>query len=186
MVHLDNVDLEVISDHSRVIELGLVDGSEIAMNYQMSFAHKAYQEDVYSATGSLRTYTDRAVHVGQVLSTNGLQHVRLPADSVRALCKDLPPLPRDLWQLLMLMLIPTQADLLQQSVERMCMDKESEEIGRPSSYSIINSTWIQILQSSSSAAKTTYLLQCRSSITCCSLLRRCFWPPSCSSISRSR
>ena len=46
------------------------------------------------------------------------------------LCKDLPPLLRDLWQLLMLMLIPTQADLLQQSVERMCMDKESEEIGR--------------------------------------------------------
>ena len=31
------------------------------------------------------------------------------------LCKDLPPLLRDLWQLLMLMLIPTQADLLQQS-----------------------------------------------------------------------
>ena len=29
MVHLDNVDLEVISDHSRVMELGLVDGSEI-------------------------------------------------------------------------------------------------------------------------------------------------------------
>ena len=102
------------------------------------------------------------------------------------LCKDLPPLLRDLWQLLMLMLIPTQADLLQQSVERMCMDKESEEIGRPSSDSIINSTWTQILQSSSSAARTTYLLQCRSSITCCSLLRRCFWPPSCSSISRSR
>ena len=43
MVHLDNVDLEVISDHSRVMELGLVDGSEIAVNYQMSFAHKAYQ-----------------------------------------------------------------------------------------------------------------------------------------------
>ena len=42
MVHLDNVDLEVISDHSRVMELGLVDGSEIAVNYQMSFAHKAY------------------------------------------------------------------------------------------------------------------------------------------------
>ena len=58
----------------------------ITVNYQMSFAHKAYEEDnVYSATGSLRTYTDRAVHVGQVLSTNGLQHVRLPADSVRAL-----------------------------------------------------------------------------------------------------
>ena len=70
MVHLDNVDLEVISDHSRVMELGLVDGSEIAVNYQMSFAHKAYEEDVYSATGSLRTYTDRAVHVGQVLSTD--------------------------------------------------------------------------------------------------------------------
>ncbi len=86
MVHLDNVDLEVISDHSRVMELGLVDGSEmITVNYQMSFAHKAYEEDVYSATGSLRTYTDRAVHVGQVLSTNGLQHVRLSADSVRAL-----------------------------------------------------------------------------------------------------
>ena len=65
------------------MELGLVDGSEIALNYQISFAHKAYEEDdVYSATGSLRTYTDRAVHVGQVLSTNGLQHVRLPADSV--------------------------------------------------------------------------------------------------------
>ena len=108
MVHLDNVDLEVISDHSRVMELGLVDGSEIAVNYQMSFAHKAYQEDVYSATGSLRTYTDRAVHVGQVLSTNGLQHVRLPADSVRAL-QGPAPLLRDLWQLLMLMLIPTQA-----------------------------------------------------------------------------
>ena len=28
-IHLDNVDLEVISDHSRVMELGLVDGSEI-------------------------------------------------------------------------------------------------------------------------------------------------------------
>jgi len=56
------------------------------VNYQISFAHKAYEEDnVYSATGSLHTYTDRAVHVGQVLSTNGLQHVRLPADSVRAL-----------------------------------------------------------------------------------------------------
>ena len=91
MVHLDNVDLEVISDHSRVMELGLVDGSEIAVNYQMSFAHKAYQEDVYSATGSLHTYTDRAVHVGQVLSTNGLQHVRLPADSVRALQGPPPP-----------------------------------------------------------------------------------------------
>ncbi len=90
MVHLDNVDLEVISDHSRVMELGLVDGSEIAVNYQMSFAHKAYQEDVYSATGSLCTYTDRAVHVGQVLSTNGLQHVRLPADSVRALQGPVP------------------------------------------------------------------------------------------------
>ena len=63
MVHLDNVDLEVISDHSRVMELGLVDGSEIAVNYQMSFAHKTYQEDVYSATGSLRTYTDRASSV---------------------------------------------------------------------------------------------------------------------------
>jgi hypothetical protein len=118
MVHLDNVDLEVISDHSRVMELELVDGSEIAVNYQMSFAHKAYEEDVYSATGSLRTYTDRAVHVGQVLSTNGLQPVRLPVDSVRGLQG---PLLRDLWQLLMLM--PTQADLLQQSVERMCMDK---------------------------------------------------------------
>jgi hypothetical protein len=92
MVHLDNVDLEVISDHSRVMELGLVDGFEIAVNYQMSFAHKAYQEDVYSATGSLRTYMDRAVHVGQVLSTNGLQHVRLPADSVRALQGPPPPL----------------------------------------------------------------------------------------------
>ena len=50
----------------------------------------------------------------------------------------------------MLMLIPTEADLLQQSVQRMCMDKESEEIGRPFSDSIINSTWTQILQSSSS------------------------------------
>ena len=87
MVHLDNVDLEVISDHSRVMELGLVD----LVNYQMSFAHKAYEEDVYSATGSLRTYTDRAIHVGQVLSTNGLQHVRLPADSMRAL-QGPPPL----------------------------------------------------------------------------------------------
>ena len=37
------------------------------------------------------------------------------------LCKDLPPLLRDLWQLLML--IPTQTDLLQQSLERMCMDR---------------------------------------------------------------
>ncbi len=54
----------------------------LAVNYQMSFAHKAYEKDVYSATESLRTYTDQAVHVGQVLSTNGLQHVRLPADSV--------------------------------------------------------------------------------------------------------
>ncbi len=41
MVHLDNMDLEVISDHSQVMELGLVDGSEIAVNYQMYFAHKA-------------------------------------------------------------------------------------------------------------------------------------------------
>ena len=133
---------------------------------------------MYSATGSLRTYTDRAVHVGQVLSTdyNMFDCLLTLCD----LCKDLPPLLRDLWQLLMLMLIPTQADLLQQSVERICMDKDSEEIGRPSSDSIINSTWTQILQSSSSAARTTYLLQCRSSITCCSLLRRCFC------ISRSR
>ncbi len=98
-------------------------------------------------------------------------------DCLLTLCelfKDLPPLLRDHWQLLMLMLIPTQADLLQQSVEPMCMDKESKEIGRPSSDSIINSTWTQILQSSSSAARTTYLLLCRSSIACCSLLRRCF------------
>ena len=48
------------------------------------------------------------------------------------------------------MLIPTQADLL---LERMCMDKESEEIGRPSSDSIINSTWTHILQSSSSGVE---------------------------------
>ena len=60
------------------MELGLVDVSKIAVNYQMSFAHKAYQEDVYSATGSLHTYTERAVHVGQVLSTNGLQHIPSP------------------------------------------------------------------------------------------------------------
>ncbi len=124
----DNRPKSSTSDHSRVMELGLVDGSEIAVNYQMSFVHKAYQEDVYSATGSLRTCT--AVHVGQVLSTNGLQHVRLPSDSVRVLQgPPPPPLLRDLWQLLML--IPTQADMLQQSVERMCMDKESEEIRRP-------------------------------------------------------
>jgi hypothetical protein len=36
----------------------------------MSFAHKAFKEDVYSATGSLRTSTDQALHVGQVLSTD--------------------------------------------------------------------------------------------------------------------
>ena len=53
----------------------------------------------------------------------------------------------------MLMLIPTQADLLQQSVERMCMDNESEEIRRPSSDSIINTTWTQILQSSLSGVE---------------------------------
>jgi len=154
-IHLDNVDLEVISDHSRVMELGLVDGSEIAVNYQMSFAQKAYEEDVYSTTGSLRTYTDRAVHVGQVLSTDYSMFDCLL--TLCELCKDLPPLLRGLWQLLML--IPTQTDLLQQSMKRMYMDIESEEIVRPPSDSIINSTWTQILQSSSSAARTTYLLQ---------------------------
>jgi len=106
MVHLDNVDLEVISDHSRVMELGLVDGSEIAVNYQMSFAQKAYEEDVYSTTGSLRTYTDRAVHVGQVLSTDYNMFDCLL--TLCELCKDLFPLLRDLWQLLMLMLIPNK------------------------------------------------------------------------------
>jgi hypothetical protein len=44
--------------------------SPITVNYQMSFAHKAFKEDVYSATGSLRTSTDQALHVGQVLSTD--------------------------------------------------------------------------------------------------------------------
>ncbi len=93
---------------------------------------------MYSATGSLRTYTDRALHVGQVLSTdyNMFDCLLTLCD----LCQDLPSLLRDLWQLLMLMLLPIQADL-----QTCCRDQWS---GRPSSNSIINSTWTQILQSS--------------------------------------
>ena len=54
----------------------------------LEFCCKAFEEDVYSATGSLRTYTDRALHVGQVLSTDYNMFVCLL--TLCELCKDLP------------------------------------------------------------------------------------------------
>jgi hypothetical protein len=44
------------------------------------------------------------------------------------LCKDLPPLLRDLWQLLMLMLLPIQADLLQRSMERATLLRQYHQL----------------------------------------------------------
>jgi hypothetical protein len=81
---------------------------------------------VYSATGSLRTYTDRALHVGQVLSTDYNMFDCLL--TLCELCQDLPSLLRDLWQLLMLMLLPIQADLLQRSMERATLLRQYHQL----------------------------------------------------------
>jgi hypothetical protein len=44
------------------------------------------------------------------------------------LCQDLPSLLRDLWQLLMLMLLPIQADLLQRSMERATLLRQYHQL----------------------------------------------------------
>ena len=81
---------------------------------------------VYSATGSLRTYTDRALHVGQVLSTEYNMFDCL--STLCELCQDLPSLLRDHWQLLMLILLPIQADLLQRSMERATLLRQYHQL----------------------------------------------------------
>ena len=81
---------------------------------------------MYSATGSLRTYTDRALHVGQVLST--VYNMFDCLLTLCELCQDLPSLLRDLWQLLMLMLLPIQADLLQRSMERATLLRQYHQL----------------------------------------------------------
>lgn len=144
-INIDHPNKDFISNTSRLSELNLVDGGELSVSYQSAFSTKSYEDDLYSENTSTIGST-RVVHIGQILSNNYSMFDSLL--TLCELCKD-ADLTRSIWQLIML--IPTQVDLVQQSVEQIIYLQDASA-GAP----VMD--WNKILQSASET-RTAYLLQ---------------------------
>ena len=145
-IALDHPDRELFSNSTRLSELGLTDGGELFVTYQSSFTGKSYEDELYCDT-SQDLGASKVVHVGQVLASDYSMFDSLL--TLCEMCKD-PIITRSIWNLIMQ--IPTQVDLMQQSVDQVCFPSDGST-APPSS-----SDWNQILQNSSEA-RTAYLLQ---------------------------
>jgi len=149
-IALENFSKHVTGDANRVGELSLVDGGELSVTYQVSYNHnKTYESDIYSDNTMNPT---GVTHVGQILSSDYSMFDCLL--SLCEACKE-PSLTKSIWHLLML--IPTQVDLVQQSVEQICFP-ETASSDVPLTPGKSNSNWSQVLQNSS-GTRVAYLMQ---------------------------
>lgn len=148
-INFEHPNKDFISNTSRVSELNLADGGELSVTYQSSFHTKSYEDDLYSENTST-VGNSRVAHIGQILSNNYSMFDSLL--TLCELCKD-ADLTRSIWQLIML--IPTQVELIQQSVDQVTYQDASTVPGAPATTTM---DWNKILQSASET-RTAYLLQ---------------------------
>jgi ubiquitin C-terminal hydrolase len=140
---LEHPNREFISNATRLNELGLNDGGELSVTYQSSFSAKSYEDDLY-ADSLVGMSTSKFTHIGQLLSSNFNMFDTLL--TLCEMCKD-QAIARSIWQLIML--IPTQVDMVQQSVDQVTAVVASDGA---------TWDWAQTLQATT-AARTAYLLQ---------------------------
>lgn len=140
------VDTTIIQDTTRLAELNLRDGGDIYVSYQISYT-KSFEDDSFSRGG-----TEHVEHVGNLLANDYSQF-----DCLLSLCEAIgdQDIANKIWEVVML--LPTQMDLMLQSVEQICFP-ESSSPDVPLTPGKSNSNWNQILQNSS-LTRTTYLLQ---------------------------
>lgn len=136
------------ADNVRLNELELVDGSEVAAAFLMSFPLKPSFDDNLGATNG-----DMLPHIGQAIASDEARF-----NCLLGLCEavDSPVIARSIWKLLML--IPTQLDILRFVEE---INFQSQVL---SPYTAMNSNgqsgWNALLNVNSvSSARITYALQ---------------------------
>ncbi|KAJ1429291.1 hypothetical protein B484DRAFT_430987, partial [Ochromonadaceae sp. CCMP2298] len=137
-IQLEHAHRGLSDTSSRVGELGLVDGGELPVTYQLSYTRKNYDADLYAYD---------SVTVGQLISSDFNKFQCLL--TLCELSTD-PTLTKAIWQLLMLM--PTQ-DMMLATMQGVCFPHESEsDEGLPT-----QSKWHEVIRSF--GPRTAYLLQ---------------------------
>ncbi len=147
-------------DSMRLFELGVTDGSDVSVSYQTSYSHHSnksfdagdnYFSSEHSSPVSRSAVRQEGSNVGLLLASDYSQF-----DCLLTLC-DLSGdevATKLIWDLLML--LPTQCDLNQQTLEQVCFSDASvvSDAGLEATGS-----WSAVLVSCSSVARTAYLLQ---------------------------
>eukprot|EP01034_Spumella_vulgaris_P021785 gene21785-27854_t len=164
----DNISLEhssrkvsSIKDTTRLFELEVVDGSEVYVTYHAASYLGNRNYDGSSSTGGDMSFNrganiegiDGCTHIGQLLVGNLSQF-----DCLLTLCekcKAQSELTRSIWELVML--LPSQSELLQEILEQVCFSEDAMGggTGEHSSPSALR----RMLEDSNSLARTAYLLQ---------------------------
>eukprot|EP01038_Epipyxis_sp_PR26KG_P004500 gene4500-6357_t len=164
VITIDNMNKNLVNDTTRLVELGLIDGSDLSVSYQITFNnHKSYEDDYFvrnannlsgvnlNSSISVNVNESRIPNIGQIIANDYSQF-----DCLLSLCelsKD-PEISNKIWELLML--IPTQVDLIS-SIEQICFPGSPVIEDGAGDTSSVNK-WNQILENYS-VTRTTYLLQ---------------------------